>query len=215
MKNIEVNDVNESIDGVRLFREDIEEIMSKFKSKTLSLEISDAKNLYDSLDELIQYIGSNPSKLNLVGSIKDSYGSIGINFKGSSAWLYAFGSKELYIFSYELKDFLKGKIPWSYKVFNPWIWAILAYLCLQVSWLSQIKTLEGGNISTWFFWSSLFLFFIFFICMIFRRMHFGIKLTRKHETGFLKRNVDQILLILIGSIVGTVLTLFVQWLIGM
>src|ERR1041385_295765 len=210
MKSIVSNDVIESINGVRLFRDDLDQIVNYFEKRTLHLTISDSINSYESLAEVAEHRGNRPARLSFRGTGADSFPSIVINFERSEARLHSHFSSDLRSFAYELKDFLSRRVPWDYKVFNPWIWWAV-FWCFQLSVLvlfppsTQVITLPA-----WVWRLSILLLFIWLFCLAHRRLNFGLHLTRKHETGFFRRNADRVILLLIGSVLGIGLTYFVQ-----
>ncbi len=213
MKLIESTTFSETIKGVQLFRDDIEEIMNRCVEKSIELKLSDSKYSYESLDEIPKYRGNFLSQLDIDGkSTKMQYTYIGISFEKAKARLFLRGSTELYSLGYELKDFLQKRIPWHYKVFNPPIWFCLSWFAGSEFFFLNYQKEKTTTLSyQWLGWVSIALLILCLTSLLNRHFNFKINLSRKHETGFLKRNGEKILLIAISSIIGSFITLLIQW----
>jgi hypothetical protein len=81
MKKIDKDSVSENLEGIRLFRDDLEEIVQTMNGLSTDIVISDDYNLYDSFDELLQHRGERPLTLRLSCDKSDPYQSISLSFK--------------------------------------------------------------------------------------------------------------------------------------
>jgi hypothetical protein len=110
--------------------------------------------------------------------------------------------KEIPSFIYELKDFFKRKVVWHYKILNPVVW-------LGIFLFPFILLIENKTSIVFQLFSTVIM-IILLISLINRAVNFKIRLSRKHDTGFFKKNLDKILLIIIGSLIGGLITLLFQ-----
>jgi hypothetical protein len=116
---------------------------------------------------------------------------------------------------YELRDYIKRKIPKLYLLSNPWVWFTILFTILwpvlllpsfMNSGLSSLPTLAyivKGSIIV--------LSVVFFGSLAYRRLSFGVFLTKRHTGNVIKRNKDRIILLIIGGFIGIMGTLLIQW----
>ena len=207
MKKIESNRVFEGIEGILLFRDDLEDIIERMRLHSLEPKIEDPSSLYDTLDELQRLKGNKPSKVSISATTHNPYTDIEVTVeKNGHAWISANGSSELRSFAYELKDFLTKNVHWYHKFLNSWIWTGIVY--------GSLVALQGANKHEWL--AQLFVVLLFVsllllgLSLVFNQLSYGIRLTRRHEGGFFTRNRDQILLVLLGSAIGAIATVLLQ-----
>jgi hypothetical protein len=212
MKQKKKESFSESISGVRIFRDDIDYIISRCQNKSISIVISDENNIFENLDELVNLKGNSPSKFELQGKIESvNYSYLRILFEPRRVYVLTSGSEQLCSFGYELKDYLIDKIPWHYKVLNPLIWFAVTWIIIQF-WVA-IQPKDSKIITyQWLFWFGISALIIWLISLANRYLNFRINLSRKHDHGFIKRNSDNLILAIISAIVGAVLALLVSWL---
>ncbi|MBI1767859.1 MAG: hypothetical protein HYR67_05770 [Bacteroidetes bacterium] len=212
MKQKDKTEFSESIEGIQLFRDDIEHIISRLTKHDFKIEIQDSDIIYDNLDEILKLKGPNPKKLYIRGTpsvpeekLKNQPNEIGdilkwtsIDIKGNHVHIFSRGSEKIYTFGFELKDFLKTKVKWHYKVFNPLYIFYLSLICIAVCSFNIDKKTDTIRYS-WLIWMTGTVVIINIASLINRFVWPGIILTRKHEYGFWNRNKDKIL---VGIITG-------------
>lgn len=195
------------IKGVQFFREDIEYIISRCQSQSINLVISDENNIFENIDELANYKGNRPSKIELKGKLETVlYSYIHISIESGRVIISTDGSEQLYSFGHELQAFIKSKIPWYYKVSDPWLWGAITILLIAFGLPihennSEIIKYQGT------LWFVLFFGTIWLISIASRYFNFTINLSRKHEYGFFKKNSDKLILAFISSIIGAFIAL--------
>ena len=205
MKSLEPpSSLSERIEGLRITRDDVDFLIELFRRDVAPPKLSDDHFEFDSLDEFIASKGYAPTKLEIESTTTDGpHRRISAKFEGDSVWLY--GSRETPF--HEAKEFLRTKRPWTYGALNPWPWLFGAMVLSSV-----FVTLAGQAekkhepISEWplyFLGAALVMAVIGFL---YRRFDFGLRLTRRHEGGFWKRNAEKIGLMLVGGVVGALMT---------
>jgi ABC-type bacteriocin/lantibiotic exporter with double-glycine peptidase domain len=200
----------ETISGIRIFRDDIDELLQWFQNKSLVTKIHDSSSVYENIEEVINFKGNNPKQLALEGESESKWESVTISIEKEKVSISSTGSEAMYAFGFELKDYFLNRVPWHYKVFNPWIFFILipvSTAILQIFIDDKTKNLRYP----WLWWIFVTVTLFLIISIVNRYFGFGLTLTRKHEYGFWKRNKDKILLTILGALIGSALTLFFQW----
>jgi hypothetical protein len=211
MKKIEKDSVSENLEGIRLFRDDLEEIVQTMHGLDAHIEISDDYNRYDSFDELLQHRGERPLILEMSCRKSEPSRSVSLSFKKNTVSLHSYGGAEAHAMVYELRDYIKRKIPKLYRLSNPFVWwtilwSVVSLTAFMYSGLSSLPTLAyivKGSVIV--------LFVVFFGSLGYRRLSFGIFLTKRHTGNVIKRNKDRIILLIIGGLIGIVGTLLIQW----
>ena len=201
------NNFSDYIEGVKLYRDDFDEIINRCKSKSIILEIMDEDNSYDSIAELITNKGTNLSKLEFKGRIDGdkSFHAITISFQRGTTYLSFIGDPELISFGHEIFYFIKKRVVWHYKLFDPWLFGFIAFIPLV--WREIFHDVSLKNLMIIF---SGFLLLLFLLSVYNRKFNFNLSLLRRHEVGFLKRNKDTILLSIISSIIGALILFLIQ-----
>lgn len=206
----------EKIVGVKLYRDDIDQLLVKFKKDSMNIEISDDDNIYENLDEFATNRGNKVDELYLkVIQTSTAYFELWCLNK---TVVITSPDAEMRSNCFEVKDFLLRKTVWHYKILNPWIWGTLAWATM-IFWglLSETneKELSLKNIlCRVVFWLWYFFLLLMVISWLNRRFNFQINLSRKHEAGFFNRNGDKIILLVVGSVIGAIVTLIVKLLIS-
>jgi len=206
----------QTLKGIRLFEEDINEIISRLKKYSLIIEIQDKNNLYDNIEEVKQNKGVHPKILNIdakskidLGKRETYYESASLDFDRKKVRISFGGSERLYSLGFEIKDYLKARRPLYIRIFNYENWLFFASFFVGMI-LFTLKEKDS-------FYRFLILyisvpFFVVFVISVFVGVTtHGLNLTRRHEYGFWKRNKDRILVAIIAAALGVFSTLFVQW----
>ncbi len=208
MKKIESNDVFETVEGIVLFRDDLEDLIGRMRLRSLEPKISDPDTVYDSLDELHQLKGDRPKNVSISARSQEPYASVTVNLEKGKAWVTAHGSAELRSFAFELKDAVSRRVPWYHKPMDPWIWALITFFLLSATQgVIRYPVLAYSLIT-----AALISLVILALSFVVSRVNYGVRLTRRHEGGFFTRNRDKILLLLLGSAIGAIGTILLQFL---
>jgi hypothetical protein len=211
MKKIEKNSVDVNLEGIRLFRDDLEEIMQSMNGFSTDIVISDDYNRYDSFDELLQHRGVRPLTLRLSCSKSDTYQSISLSIKKNTVSLHSYGGAEAHAMIYELQDYIKNKIPKLYRFINPFVWYFIFLLVFFLSIIISPKLSSLLSIKNPINAVLIGFLVVFLGSIAYRRLSLGVFLTKRHSGNVIKRNKDKIILLIIGGVVGVVGTLLIQW----
>lgn len=195
--------------GVRLFRDDIEELIDLLKARSLEVTLSDPTYQYETLQEVIDARGIKPRELSCEGKMADNgpHRSVTISINRSFASISCWGETMTPI-AFEVKDFLKQRIPWDYFVLNPVSWWLLGCVFL-VPLVGLLRTDVTKQVE--------FVIGLLVLVAIFgfhRWMNFGLVLRRHHEGGFLRRNGEAIALAAISALVGAIIAIIMQQAVG-
>lgn len=212
MQKIKYNNYSKSISNAKLYLDDIEDIIEKLTQKSLTVKIYDDQNIYDNITEVIELKGKNPKKLSIVGNA-DFLESISLKIEKNDIWIYSNGSETLYLYGIELNDFIRTKKNWLLSILNPNILFVssiisLVFVILLIDF--KTKTLPYN----WLIWIPTALYSLLIFRTIIKYFWTNLELVRRHQYGFIKRNKDSILLMIIGAILGSILTIITQKLKG-
>lgn len=207
MKKIDQTDFMHSISGIRLFRDDVDDIIHSMRQFSPEIELYDKVHAYDSIDDYLTNRGPKVDRLSIsVYAPSPRTASVRIEIKKNVVWIFSHGSLEARNLALELKDFFFKKRPFHFNLTSPWIWWSLAYLSVIID--GQLK----DRTATPYWIHSLVIILVLMAVAIYihRRTYFGVYLRKRHEGGFWKRNRDQILLLLLGALIGIIGTLAMQ-----
>jgi hypothetical protein len=203
-------DYSKTIEGTKLYREDIENILSRLNSVLQKVEIHDSKNIYDNIDDVLSHNGQNPTEISISAQNSDySLEYFTINIKKERITIYSRGSEKMYALGIEIRELIKSNGIWYYKILNPsnlLFFTFLASISLALFYDKKTKTLNP----TWLSWIVIALFLLVFFSYVYRYLWSSLTLVRKHEYGFWNRNKDKIILTSIGLILGSIITILVQ-----
>jgi hypothetical protein len=155
----------------------IEEIIDCCSS-SFSIGFSDSKNIYDSIEELIQYKGNSVDAINITGNPQDPSDYFSIKIKKEKVTISCAGSKQICDLGYKLESLFRKKIQWHYVISNPYIWWFIMWVPLPAAVIFQTIGYVGV---------SCLLFVIWVATLANRHLNFNINLSRRHEAGFIKR----------------------------
>jgi hypothetical protein len=188
------------IGPVRLSLDDIEELVHLFSVAGLTTSIRDGSYEYESLDDVKARRGLRPRHLTIVGVIKTSHHDFSLSLNGPEASVDTYSTSSFGALPLQIKDFLEERRPLLARLLHPWIWGGASWMSLSLSastsaLLTRIG-LQALSVSAPLFVASL----------LFHRYALGLTLRRRHEGGFLRRNLDQLWLLIIGALVGAAAT---------
>jgi hypothetical protein len=208
MKQKKKTDYFQIIKGIIIFRDNVEEILSILTSNGLYISLQDEQNVYDKIEEIKETVGVNLKELKIDARNKETDESVSLSFEKNKLLISCYGSERMYSLGFQLEDYFSRTIPWHYKVFNPYIYQVMNLIFCVVFFIFN-KT--NGVLAILTLVNLLLLFFSY----ILRKYAYGIRLVKHHEHGFWKRNKDNIILTIIGAVIGAFFgvigTLFVQF----
>ncbi len=210
--------VSKSYRDLRLFRDDLDLVISIFKEHNFEIKISDQYFEYETLDELIEKRGERPRSFVLVGQSRENeYGWVSISFEKNRTYLStSFGNeKTRYAFG-RIKDIFDTERSKVYVILNPFLLIIPAYFfgLFYVLKLADKAKQNTVVIPLWLPVIAIVFISIWVISGLYRIGAYQAVLKRKHEGGFWKRNADKIILLVIGAIIGIVAKYVIELLIG-
>lgn len=203
--------------SVNLFRDDLNKIIDILSEISEKVIISDGEFEYDSLDELENEKGLRPKKIDL--KVYEPY--VAINIQTYSIFLYRGDSGKDSIYAFKvIEEILKQRRTILSKIFNP-IVGIIALVFLMV-----VFFIPNETIKLWFpsRWSRLGLLVPLFVILVVSPIisfvtNFGalssINLQKSYDqTSFLYRQKDDLIKLIIGALLGALLTLLISYLKG-
>ena len=204
MVNKPLTSFSKTINGIQIYLEDLEFLISKFKAQGYIIKIQDKNAEYENLNDLLLNKGLFPKKIELTASI-DNLNNIALDIESGNVTIYSWGSEINYGTGIELAAYFKNKIPWYYWITKSWvIWALGTAICI-------ILTNNTFNITV-----KIILWIIFsFLCIAYFFSYTNYKifntviLKKRHEHGFWKENKDKIIIALIAAIISAILTLLI------
>jgi len=206
MRKIEKS-LNLHLPSVKLFREDIDEIAEILKEKCEKVVFIHGDYEYDSLDDIVNKIGTKISSF----EIQSSRPYVSIKFKRDiwGVFLYVSESQDLF---YRLKDFLTSKRKFLSKLFTFPLGLSLLIFGIITAFSPNLFSLVGIPIGIF----SPFFLILGIISLLYRLGTFY-KITfeskYKRQT-FFSRKKDEIILLILGAVIGSIITLFASYLFG-
>lgn len=207
-------DYSKRIEGVKLFREDIEVILSRIENKLPKVEIHDSNNVYVNIDEVISHKGQNPKEISITARNKDlSLEYFSLDFKKDYVTIHSRGSEKMYSFGLEIGELIKNKEDKYYRILNPNSLLFISFLVTICSTFFIDKKTKNLT-QPWLLWVISVLAIITIVSYFYKYLWVGLTLVRRHEYGFWNRNKDKIILSILGLILGSIITLLFQLIIS-
>lgn len=186
--------------GVRLFLDEMELIVDMMARGGVRLTISDRDHEYDSLDDLLKHRGPRPKDFNIqVFDEKLTSETIRLSFWDGGIFLIS-SDPPPPVYS-QIKDLIE-RHNWNGK---PLLFILTIPALIPPIALIGLIGLAGGVGA---------LFLIGSILAYYRLFHFGVFLRRRHEGGFFKRNVEDWGKAVVGAVLGSGITLLIQYMRG-
>lgn len=204
--------VQEEFLGVRVLRDDLEQITEILNEAGLMVEYSDVTYRYDSLEEVQTKRGWHPGALALDARLRDSsVYRVSVTFSGAKASLYCFLPEPLGAVPHRLKNLLHARSSSLVFVLDPAIWVAL----FPIGWFLKASgwSFERNGRDAWSF-AALFAAAVVLIASAVRFGYAGVWLRRRHEGNFLRRNADQFWLVIAGAVLGALATKAADRLLG-
>ncbi|OPY88857.1 MAG: hypothetical protein A4E71_00187 [Smithella sp. PtaU1.Bin162] len=191
--------------GVKLYRDDIDLILSLFHEYEYTTYISDNEFEFESLNELIDKRGVAPTYFYIKGK-DEEHESVSISFEKNRLTINSYSDVKkvaIIIFS-QIRDIIESRISKIYIILNPgfYISIIIVVFLFLIALLSLSKE---RAISMYSLLLPLFALPVLatIISGVYRdNIHRVVILKRKHEGGFWKQNADKIWLLILGGLIG-------------
>lgn len=191
------------VPSVKLWREDVDHIISMLEEFSERVEISDRKAEFESLDELILKRGVRPKSLYF--QAWGPYVSLRFDRREGylGTWLYTNGeSIEAENCFLRIKEYLLGRKRWLNVTTVIWPIVVIAFLALGLG--KQAEVLSFGRIAGTMVSLSFLAYGVLFFILRFG-MLYSISLSEPHERGsFLTRHGETILVGLITATIGAI-----------
>lgn len=213
MQKIKNESFSNTIKDAKLYLEDIEEIIEKLSSKSLNVKMYDNKNIYENINEVIEQKGKNPIKLIIEGKGTGIFQNINVHIEKNEIWVHSIGSELMYSYGIEINEFIKSKRVWYFYILNKNLLFINSFFLFALFQLLIDKSTKL-LIFPWLIWVFIVLFSLLFFAIIVKYFWSSLSLVRRHEYGFFRRNKDSIILTIISAIMGSLLTILIQYLTG-
>ena len=195
--------------GVRLYRDDVERILSLLAGAGLEVKIKDDAYEYTSLDEVSTGAGRSPRCLKIRATMPDSHRDISLDFD-SKRWSLHTGDPSLFGVARECEAYLRQRQTVVEHLPLFWIgmpgWVITS--------LSAANTKVASPILPIFIFIGLALLGTAGGLWLYLTLYPRIILRFKHEAGFLSRNREQLILVIGATVAGAVITELIRWILG-
>ena len=196
---------------VRLYLDDLENIVQMLKGRGFEVKLSDNDYEFDSLEEIKEYRGTKTNVLNINGKKNGSWPNISICFSKRDISLFRHGGEDqnILLIWHEIKDFLNGKLYWHQRVLDLKIWGFI--LLLSPSFILY-PMMFGASVSLvkqliWVLSPCILVPLL--ISFLWSQFFPGLYVDRRFRVlNFWQRNSDKIILLLLGTVFGV----FVKWL---
>ena len=196
--------VREEFLGVRVLRDDLEQITEILREAGLTAEYSDATYKYDSLEEVQTKRGWHPGALALDARLPgSSLHKVSVTFSGARASLYCFLPEALGAVPHRIKELLRARASSLVFILNPAIWVAL----FPIGWFLKASgwSVERNGKDAWAL-AALLAAVLVLLASAVRYGYAGVWLRRRHEGNFLRRNADQFWLLIAGAVLGALVT---------
>lgn len=202
---------------VELYWEDVWELVSIFKNYCETVEISDDKAIYESLDEAAKKITSTITNLEIAGKNPN----VNLSLKTNGSWLTQRFDKtemtdkeldQLDLLFFRVKGFLDERGSKSYGIFGPAPTLLgIALIIVTAGSIFFRKPTGYGGIAFVVAW-------LLIVAWLMAARSFSTEIgtvslkSKASVTSFWGRNKDAVKLLIIGAALGTCGTLLVEWL---
>jgi hypothetical protein len=191
-------------EGIRLYRDDIELILSIISENEYAIQISDKEFQFDSLDELIDKRGIAPTYFEIAGSRKEGgYESVTISFdKRIHIHSHSHDQKTSKIVFARIRDICESRMSKIYKILNPWLYYFPAVILIWPAIAVLVKVKETTLGEAWLLVLATVFLTAWILSGLYRYIRRQVILRRRHEGGFWKQNSDKIWLLILGAVIG-------------
>ncbi|MBX9927863.1 MAG: hypothetical protein K2X99_03035 [Gemmatimonadaceae bacterium] len=184
-----------------MYRDDIERLICILAAAGFEVTIGDSKFAYDSLDEAVHRAGPTPSELGIRGSKENPRCSIALSFKKRTWSIYA-SDAIAFAPARECEAILRSRQSRiaHFPIFGMGaIGTTVLYAGAAFSRSSASTAMHVSSTGALLFLASLLLGLYYW-------MYARAVLQFQHQAGFIRRNRDQLILLVLGVIVGAIVT---------
>ena len=205
MKKIEKSQ-SKVLPSVRLFRDDLDQAAEMLRETCEKVVFIYSDYEFESLEELAQKVGSRISSLEIKGV--GPYVSLHLKRDFPAVFLYCSEGKESQTIFLRLKDFLMSKVKWQTYVFSPSV-GIISLVLFIVSLIAISQNSVRSVITNPYV--RLFPLIFLFVALASAVYRSGIAYTiileaRHQRLSFFSRKKDDIIMLILGAIIGTIIT---------
>jgi len=191
--------VHEQLVAVRLYRDDLERIVGLLRDAGLDTLVADSSFRYDSFDELQKVQGKSPGHLTIEGKEPESHDSVSISKSGQFWYVSSSGDKH-HALAREIEGLLRARQSAVEHLPLHWMFQSDIFLFL----IGTLIRLRSASVSSTFIAVATVVFLGTLVLTTYWRLYAKVVLNYRHEAGFLARNRDAILLLLLGAVIGVV-----------
>ncbi len=191
-----------AVKEARVFRDDLEDIVSLFSEAGLQVQVSAGNYAFDSLEEMHKHTGARPKEVTIKGvDPADRWSALEVEVEDGHIILS--GSTELASgLAFRVRDQVQ-RLAFEPPLGRFLFWWIFGVALLLIDWLVPDGTSNWHRALTL---SPVAAYAIGFATFPVRRVFCGVHLTRRHETGFWNRNKDALILLVLGAVIGGIIS---------
>jgi hypothetical protein len=199
------------MDGVRLYRDDVERILGLLAGAGLEVKIKDDSFEYSSLDEVSTGAGRSPRCLRIQAKMPNSHRDISLNYERKSWHLHTY-DPSLFGVARECEACLRKR----QTIINhlPLFWIGMAGWVITSASATAATAKVALTILPVFVFLGLALLATAGSLWLYLTLYPRIILRFKHEAGFLSRNREQLLLLIGAAGAGAVIAELIRWILG-
>lgn len=202
MERVKNNSFRRKLNGVKLFRKDVNKIIEDYQNDGCEVSIMDLDYKYETLDDFVKNNGTRVKHLELSIKYDESIFGTDITFKGPYVNIRA--QKKVHLAN-EVLEYLKPKSTILYYILHPWLWftiVAVSFAILPPEDFLSIVVEKSFDLKFYLFIGSI---FALFISLIHHYYILGTNLEMQHNTGF-ARYRSEIIVGVITAVVVFVLT---------
>jgi hypothetical protein len=210
MKTVQSSSINVRILPVKLFRDDLDEILSKMRSICGEIELFDDKHQFENIDDIKNNFGMKIRKLSIQGKNPNIRIDFGDMF--GEVYLTAFSDEAAAkVLFYELKDFLMQRRLFVSRINYRYMWNLIGAVIGLTPTVYLFKTqLTNYPVIVYFLLAMLVLTVIFIILNSIKQKGSVLYLEPRHNLDFWKVNKDKIMVAFVTAIISATVTLLLQ-----
>ncbi len=210
MKAVQKTSKDARIQPVKLFRDELDEILSKMRSICSEIELFDDKHQFESLDDIKKNLGMTIRKLSIQGknpSIRIDFGDM---FGEVSLSVYSNEAAAIALF-YELRDFLMQKRLFVSKINYSYVWNLIGVVIGLTPSVLIFKTqISNYPVIVYLLLAMLVMTVILIMLNLIKQKGSLLYLEPRHNVDFWKVNKDKIIVALVTAIFSSIVTLLIQ-----
>lgn len=187
----------EHFGAVRLYRDDIQAVLDVMARAGLVIKITDARFEYDSLDDLTRSAGTSPKNVSFEGAENESLSRVGLS-KSGRAWYLTYSGPAVQAVGSEIERILRLRQSKVHALPLHWLLQF-GNLLFMAGLLSRGR---AGDVSLALMSIGALVTATSLCLTAYWLLYPAVVLRFPHEAGFLSRNRDAILLLVVGAVGG-------------